>query len=177
MARLALVSSSPAVPFGSHGAVGAGPKWSSRPSSRPSPMAGAATCRELTGHSLPGRVHPHWHSGWHLRLTSTSSTGMRAVPSRGPGGSGGRAASPSRLGPSGLPAPPPDPARWPARPHAGSSPAVPARPASGSYPHCGTGTCHRPRSWHSVPRGAGGRTAPRLGPNLRRKKYHSTRSC
>ena len=170
MARLALVSSSPAVPFGSHGAVGAGPKWSSRPSSRPSPMAGAATCRELTGHSFPAPA---------LALAPQASTGTRCTArgSRGPGGSGGRAASPSRLGPSGLPAPPPDPARWPARPHAGSSPAVPARPASGSYPHCGTGTCHRPRSWHSVPRGAGGRTAPRLGPNLSRKKYHSTRSC
>ena len=70
MARLALVSSSPAVPFGGHGAVGAGPKWSSRPSSRPSPMAGAATCRELTGHSFPAPA---------LALAPQASTGTRAA--------------------------------------------------------------------------------------------------
>ena len=64
--------------------VGAGPKWSSRPSSRPSPMAGAATCRELTGHSFPAPALA-------LAPQAQASTGTRAAAAAGAPGALGAA--------------------------------------------------------------------------------------
>jgi hypothetical protein len=90
------------------------------------------------------------------RSTDPTQTSLRPRTWQS-GGRGGRAAP--RLGRNGVPAPPPDRARWYAGAIGASSPHGPSRSTDPTQ----TSVSLRPRTWQSG--GRGGRAAPRLGRN------------